>query len=364
MPLLKKYVSAAALLLSGVLAAAALAESSLRLVDTRLHRDILREYDARIIYRRTQSYFSDRPSSPEGSRFVFVSPRLPLRYSAGAIETAGGPLRYRKNGLLDDAPVHGVVLGDSYSENLYLDDSEGWVSLLSQATRKRFLNLARTGTGTEHHLRCAELILPVARADVVLLQICFNDVLDDNRRADRTHPSHPRAGLFPRPDRLRRVVAETFPFNRSVFCFMFARWGMEFIGTRFFSPPLTPPIPETYPPDELARTTNNIAAIKGLSERHGAHLIVIAFADDHFLETLGLPAWSQTHHVPLVVLNRSSSLWQDVPPSADFSAHLFLTNPHFNELGNRKIAAHLQRVLQEKPSADAVQLPRDSGIPG
>ncbi|HOW28243.1 MAG TPA: hypothetical protein PK876_07055 [Elusimicrobiota bacterium] len=171
-----------------VLVALASCEFFLRVSGAPLARDIVREWAC-------GTHISGFKLFCENHRLVFISPdrrfinptpNLKMTFSTGSIPIQGCSHGFRKNGLNDEGPVFGIVIGDSFTINDRLDDTEGWVSLLSRLSGRRFMNFGMAGAGTLYHRRMAELLIPILRPRFVIVQLSDND-LDDDRR-DRTDP--------------------------------------------------------------------------------------------------------------------------------------------------------------------------------
>jgi hypothetical protein len=282
--------------LAAAAAAAAAAACALLTVGVkaRVPQDLMREFHVRYEighgYRQKCARHGDMPLLRPDFRFESWSPNLTFRYTTAAVPMGECSHAFRLNGAGDDAPVHGAVLGDSYSENLRLDDAEGWVSLLSQATGRRFANLGCTGAGTGDHLKTAETFFPFLKPRAVILQLTNNDLRED------------------------------------------------FFGHR--------PVPSMTQEQEAAAAAlqlANIDRIRALCLKFGAPLAIVLFDDPGYAETLRLPDWCRRNGVPLFFVDRLS--W----PAGDPDRRRFAFDAHYNAASNRFIADGIREFLKDWP---------------
>jgi hypothetical protein len=348
----KLWPATAAIVLLGVVAAVWIAELSVRRIDAKPTRDVMREYYVATAllpgYRERCPVHGDLPFFRPNFRLESRAPNLPYRFTTGALEMDGCRHGFRNNGDGDDGPAYGVVLGDSHSENIRLDDREGWVSVLSSATGRRFVNWACSGMGTTHHLAMAERVVPLLRPKVVLVQVCDNDLDDDLAplRPPRRSPGTEKPSLRARVDRAFAWTAHR-RLRPSVLAFCVNRWGREWVVSHLPAPRDGPaPAP---PPDDRAAGVRlelrNLERIRRVAEANGARMAVFAFATDGYLAELGLETWCARRNVPFT--RNDERLWEY---GGDPRRYLFATDNHLNEKGNR-LSAELIRTALEKGGA-------------
>lgn len=329
-----------------------LLEACFRVLPWRPAVDLLRDY-----YRFFHIYPRTRERCPvhglvhmPGIHWEDGALNLRLRYTTGALAVDDCTHGFRLNGAADDAPVYGAVFGDSFSENIHLDDAEGWVSLLSRETGLRFVNVSLNGRGTSDHLRLARAYLPALRPEVLIVQVTANDANEDWQRsrppAASTAPW--RATTRERWERLSR----RWPWRDSVLFATFVRWGLpRFEGYR------GPPAPESLLTEEkLDMQRRNLEGVRALAKRHRARLVIVAFPPEEYLERLGLDAWCRKNGVPLI--RTGHTRWVSVTEN-----YGIMFDKHYNATGNRWVARDilegLRPVLEAGGRSKAPPLPRD-----
>ncbi|HOW27218.1 MAG TPA: hypothetical protein PK876_01770 [Elusimicrobiota bacterium] len=251
-------------------------------------RDILREWTYNTFTGKCIAYCSLHKISA-GTKphccYLADYPNFHMRFRTGTLRLPSCEHGYRLNGIGDRDPVYGVVLGDSHSISIRLDDEEVWASRLSQLSGKRFVNFAWGGTGTADHRELAEAVIPALKPPLLLLQLTDNDIKDDFRVYfnTETYPSVIPTGIRP----------ELENFQRS-----------------------------------------NLDRILHLARRNGTRLVVV-FPPEH------LRGWADTNGIPFITLG-------DMPPFQHGDAGMrFTVDSHFNERGNRHIAQELHSFLQK-----------------
>jgi hypothetical protein len=300
---------------AGTLFGVVLVEGSVRCFPVPLFQDFLREfYVSNFIepefHKRCPAHAS-RCVAPNG-RFAVRVPGLRLRYSTGPAPVEGCWHGYRLNGRMNERPAHGLVLGDSMTENIRVDDAETWVSRLSDRANKRFLNLGASGTGTLYSLDMARLYISRSKPRIVLLQLNDNDAEDDYR----FHAGFPGMEIDvekrPRDPELAHWERSPGFFRRSVLLFALNRWGRPAHwwdrAWRDGSEPVSvePPDAAVNPalradgPAALQRRT--IDAIRRETQNNGARLGLILFDETPggtYAAFLNLDEWSRRHDVPV-----------------------------------------------------------------
>jgi hypothetical protein len=240
-----------------------------------------------------------RTSAPD-VRFRSRSPNLALEYTTGAVAAGRCRHGYRRNGAGDGWPVYGVVLGDSHSENIRLDDREVWVSRLSLSTGRRFVNLGLGSSGVERHRAVARALLPTLRPRLVVLQLCENDIFEDARirQRRRSPPGEPH-------------------------------------------PPIRSPEAAAIMAAEGAQEVAAVSEIGRLAAAQGARLAIVHIGDRRHLEGTGIEAWAARNGVPLLQFAPSAGKAGRVP-SSDI---VFRTDGHYNARGNGLLAEQVREFL-------------------
>ncbi|HOW27219.1 MAG TPA: SGNH/GDSL hydrolase family protein [Elusimicrobiota bacterium] len=276
------------LCLLAVVGAVALCETILRTCPARLTRDVMREFYARRYLRPFgNACLPHRVKTPKpGFHFESRSPNLTLRYTTGSFLVGECRHGFRKNGTGDDRPVFGLALGDSFTQNIRLDDRDGWVSRLSQKTGKRFVNASCGGKGTVYHLAVAQIFIPLLKPRLVILQYAGNDLEDD---------------------RVSLGISSGTPAAMS-----------EIV--------------------EVQR--RNIRSIHRLVRAEGGRLALMFFSSQGW-PLLRLDQWCRDNGIPVYIQEESKAHW----PDRDFHAYHFLVDGHFNDVGNDLIAEDMAALL-------------------
>jgi hypothetical protein len=340
----QRFIQRAAVAVAASAAAIVFLDVVIHTVPIRLFQDAARDH-----YLYNREIRENRETCPvhgyrllrPGLEFRDRALNLRMTYRTSPLPVGDCIHGFRSNGFGDEDPLYGVVLGDSSTENITLDDREGWVSLLSSATGKRFINLSLSNVGTNYHRHLAATLLPALRPKVVLLQICDNDVLDD---AQGTFPFPSELGLSSYP-------GET-PESEPVFAGFYDEWKSKvrgFLSSRStFLFLLLIRVPhrkravaaETAPryqmtPEDVETQRSNIRFIHSQSKKIGAKMAILSFSTPAYTEALDLDSWCRENGVPLFL-----PTFEGQRPLRDYQ---FLTDGHFNLLGNQKIVRDLLR---------------------
>lgn len=279
-----------------------------------------------------------------------TSPGTVARHRNAAL---GFDVVYRINNRGFRGPLHGpikpsgvtrvVVLGDSNAFGWGLEDGHHFSSVLDQLDRLEVINLAVTGYSTDQELMRLENEGFKFNPDVVVLQVTPNDVDDITRSfvGEMPKPYVYRAGGALRigntpvrvlEDDASRLPSFPIPFATREWLLWRSytyRWLMQETGR--IGPTIRPS--PAHDADALFRDLL-LSLSRGVHARHGALVVVHAFAEDN---RPGL-----FEGIPATVI--------DVSPEFDEARRrgaqpMFADGVHWNQLGHRLVAQALEAVL-------------------
>lgn len=338
----------AAQLLAATVVAALLVDAGLRFfprrAPPRLQLDLLRwEF-------RTEVLSGDPEigvvvHAPFERRIVWQGKTVKVRHHLFAGESAVGYRAGAEGG--DPTNVDVAVLGDSHAYNLEMDEDATWLSLLSRSAGLSVANLALPYQGTAQEMLWYRRYGARFHPKLVLMLVCPNDAWDNKVFHDWTAQSYGR-GLDYRLYKFQALLGWPEPFatlaywsQRSflVYELLFTRrmgWRYESLNEKAIRAP-----------EGIEGLVADVAATRALAGADGARFAAVLtdiwWADPY--GPLRAPFKNSLRSRGIPVLDLAKSLCAP----AGCPTELALPNDrHWNEAGQARVAAEIQRFLLEE----------------
>jgi lysophospholipase L1-like esterase len=241
-----------------------------------------------------------------------------------------------------------LALGDSYTFGTGVDASQVWPRALASAAGAAVTVYSAPGYGTAQEALALERLFDAARPDLILLQVCFNDVIDGSRELESASFYNRQPLLKPYLEEGRVVLRSPLPAWRRPLA---ARSALALRAERALQNARVLLRHHGIGPasvEDAIRTQGDShpgyrraleavdAALARMQDRAGRVPIVAVPVDDEQPYMEGFAALARRRGIPLRA---------EVPGLLRASGMRLPNDPHLSEEGHRVLGQHLARAL-------------------